>query len=133
MSAGHPSRYNELTWRYFEQPMNVGVLRGLGVGSAEAGSAEQGTWVRFCIQIQRGYVTAARFAAFGCPHVIAVASWLTETGVGRPGSTGLPEPVAALQRRFEVPVEKRGRLLVVEDAWNAAIQAAVTKSAGTLD
>jgi len=134
MTAGHvPRGYNALTWRHFERPLNVGVLRGLGVGSGEAGSPAQGTWVRFCIQIQRGHVTAARFAAFGCPHVIAVASWLTENGVGRPSLAGLPEPVQALQRRFEVPVEKLGRLLVVEDAWIATIRAAVTKSAGALD
>jgi hypothetical protein len=103
------------------------------VGSAEAGSPDQGTWVRFYIQIQRDFVTAARFAAFGCPHVIAVASWLTENAVGRPGIGGLPEPVQARQARFEMPMHKLGRLLVVEDAWNAAIRAAITKSSGTLD
>jgi hypothetical protein len=36
----------------------------------------------------------------------------------------LPESVQALQARFEVPVEKLGRLLVVEDAWIAALRAA---------
>ena len=136
-----PPGYNALTWRFFEQPLNVGELRGLGVGSGAAGSLSQGTWVRFHIQILRGIVTAARFNAFGCPHVIAVASWLTEHAVGRAvgravGDTqpaALPEPVPALQQRFGVPADKRGRLLVVEDAWIAAIQAAVTKSGPVLE
>jgi hypothetical protein len=129
--------YNALTRRFFEHPLNVGELRGLGVGSGAAGSPSQGTWVRFHIQILRGAITAARFNAFGCPHVIAVASWLTESAVGSaagpPGAPGLPEPVSALQQRFEVPAEKRGRLLLVEDAWIAAIQAAVTKSGPGLE
>ena len=38
----------------------------------------------------------------------------------------------ALQRRFEVPVEKLGRILTVEDAWIGAIRAAVTKSRAAL-
>ena len=38
----------------------------------------------------------------------------------------LPESPRALQHRFAVPVEKLGRILVVEDAWCAAIRAAIT-------
>lgn len=128
-----PRPYNDLTWRHFARPLNTGVLRGLGVGTGAAGSPDQGTWVQFHVQILRGWVTAARFAAFGCPHVIAVASWLTETAVGKPGIDSLPENVHLLQRRFGLPVYKLGRLLVVEDAWIGAIRDAVTKSSDTLD
>lgn len=125
--------YSEITRRYFETTPNVGILQGLGVASGSAGSVETGTWVRFDVQILQQHVTAARFLAFGCPHVIAIAAWLTETGVGRVAQDCLPESVLALQRRFEVPAEKRGRLLVIEDAWIAAIRAAVTKSRSALE
>jgi NifU-like protein involved in Fe-S cluster formation len=120
--------YSELTQRYFKQAPNAGILNGLGVGSAAAGSRDTGTKLRFYIQVVDDHVMAARFLAFGCPHVIAVAAWLTENCAGKRAHAALPEDVHALQRRFEVPAEKLGRLLVVEDAWIAAIRAAVTKS-----
>jgi NifU-like protein involved in Fe-S cluster formation len=120
--------YSELTQRYFQQAPNAGTLQGLGVGSATAGSRHSGTEVRFDVQVVDDHITVARFQAFGCPHVIAIASWLTEQSAGRRARAALPENVQALGRRFEVPVEKLGRILVVEDAWIAAIRAAVTKS-----
>jgi NifU-like protein involved in Fe-S cluster formation len=66
-------------------------------------------------------IDAVRFLAFGCPHVIAVADWIAQAAVGKPAVPRLPESVAALRERFDVPVEKLGRLLIVEDAWFAAV------------
>lgn len=128
-----PEPYSEITRRYFETAPNAGILQGLGVGSGSAGTPATGTWVRFDVQILQQHLTAARFLAFGCPHVIAIASWLTENGVGRVAQERLPETVHALQRRFAVPAEKLGRLLVIEDAWISAIRAAVTKSRSALE
>lgn len=125
--------YNELTRHHFDHPVNAGELHGLGVGRAEAGAVDEGTWVRFDVQILHGHVSAARFCALGCPHVIALASWLCETSIGRPGVAALPEPVQALRQRFDMPVEKLGRVLLIEDAWNGAIRDAVTKSRAALE
>lgn len=126
--------YNELTWRHFTQAAHAGVLAGSGVRRAAAGSQAHGTWVQFdvCLTQSNGVtvVQDARFLAYGCPHVIAVADWVAEHAVGAAAGAalgavgvagGLPESVAALQQRFAVPVEKLGRLLVVEDAWRAAL------------
>ncbi len=63
--------------------------------------------------------------AFACPHVIAVSAWLAEQAVGRPVQPRLPESVQALRERFAVPVEKMGRLLIIEDAWLAAVLPAI--------
>ena len=124
--------YSELTQRYFQQAPNAGTLHGLGVGSATAGSRDSGTQVRFDIQVVDDHITVARFQAFGCPHVIAIAAWLTEQSSGKRAHAALPEDLQTLRRRFDVPVEKLGRLLVVEDAWVAAIRAGVTKSKAAL-
>jgi hypothetical protein len=35
--------------------------------------------------------------------------------------------VQALSERFAVPVEKRGRLLIIEDAWLAALKGALQR------
>lgn len=66
-------------------------------------------------------IETVRFLAFGCPHVIAVADWIAQTAPGCPARPALPETVHRLRTRFDVPIEKLGRLLIVEDAWIAAL------------
>jgi NifU-like protein involved in Fe-S cluster formation len=117
--------YSELTRRYFASAANVGQLTGAGVFRGAAGSLAQGTWVQFDLQISAGVVSAARFLAFACPHTTAVAAWLAEQAVGHAVQPLLPEGVQELRDRFAVPVEKMGRLLIIEDAWLAAAAQAV--------
>jgi NifU-like protein involved in Fe-S cluster formation len=117
--------YNELTRKYFESAANAGELQGPGVFRGAAGNHAQGTWVQFDLQIKAGTISAAKFLAFACPHTIAVAAWLTEQAVGRHVVLQLPESVQALRERFAVPVEKMGRLLIIEDAWLAAVIPAI--------
>jgi NifU-like protein involved in Fe-S cluster formation len=122
-------KYSELTRRYFETAANAGELAGPGVFRGAAGDHGQGTWVQFDLRIDAGAVSAAKFLAFACPHTIAVAAWLTEQAVGRPLKPKLPESVQALRERFAVPVEKMGRLLIIEDAWLAAVLPAIDSRA----
>jgi NifU-like protein involved in Fe-S cluster formation len=117
--------YNDLTRQHFESPAYAGVLAGTGVRRGAAGSAAQGTWVQFEVQVggnPRGEtIDGVRFLAFGCPHVIAVADWIAQQAVGREANLKLPEGVQSLRERFAMPIEKMGRLLIVEDAWIAAV------------
>ena len=120
--------YSCLTRRYFETAAGAGVLSGSGVRRGAAGSPAQGTWVQFDLRVGdpgRGAqrILAARFLAFGCPHTIAVCSWIAEQATGTIPEAALPESLQRLKSRFEVPAEKMGRLLVIEDAWIAAIGA----------
>jgi cysteine desulfurase len=128
--SGHrPPNYNDLTWRHFNGAAYAGTLDGPGVHRGAAGLPELGTWVQFDLQTGgTGVPTVqnARFQAYGCPHVIAVADWLAQGAVGREAASAtslgpLPEPVGALRERFDVPIEKMGRLLLIEDAWRAAV------------
>jgi NifU-like protein involved in Fe-S cluster formation len=124
-------RYSEATLHYFRTAPAAGVLAGPGIGRGAAGARERGTWVQFDVRVEDGVIRDARFLAFGCPHTIAVSAWVVEQGVGhgvRP-APALPESVQALSERFAVPVEKRGRLLIVEDAWLEALKGAVGKNA----
>jgi NifU-like protein involved in Fe-S cluster formation len=119
--------YSELTRRYFDGAAAAGVLSGPGTFRGAAGTRAQGTWVQFDLQVdsgsRAGTIQAARFLAFACPHVIAAAAWVAETAVGAQASAALPESVRLLRERFAVPVEKLGRLLIIEDAWIAAAKA----------
>jgi NifU-like protein involved in Fe-S cluster formation len=117
--------YSELTRRYFESPANVGELSGPGVFRGAAGKREEGTWVQFDLQCESGTLQVARFLAFACPHTIAVSAWLADQSVGKAVTRALPESVQNLRDRFDVPVEKMGRLLIIEDAWLAAVVAAI--------
>jgi NifU-like protein involved in Fe-S cluster formation len=123
-------KYNELTRRYFEHPVAAGELSDPKARGA-AGSRAQGTWVQFDIRVGGGRgarsIEAARFLAFGCPHVIAACAWIAECAVGREIELRLPESVPALRERLAAPVEKLGRLLIVEDAWLAAVRAAAAQ------
>jgi hypothetical protein len=138
--------YNELTRRYFEQPARVGTLVGPECYRGAAGSRSAGTWVQFDIRVtgtgSRACVHEVRFLAFGCPHVIAAAGLVAEEGEGAEGAGGgagegeggegegpahqprLPQSIHSLRERLDAPVEKLGRLFVVEDAWIAALRAA---------
>ena len=121
-------RYSQLTWEHFSHAASAGALTGDGIARAAAGSAAQGTWVQFDLRAKRrGFATPliveARFQAFGCPHIIAIADWLAGRAAGRGADPRLPEPVGALQQLFGVPMEKLGRLFVIEDAWVGAMQA----------
>ena len=74
----------------------------------------------FELKIEDGTVKSARFSAYGCPHTLAVTAWLCETLEGAPLATAVPGTPADWAARFEVPAEKLGRLLIVEDALRAA-------------
>lgn len=128
--------YNGLTRRHFESPGYAGVLavpderlespaqagvRPPGVRRGAAGSKAQGTWVQFEVQVDGETIGEVRFLAYGCPHVIAVSDWIAQQAIGREAKPQLPEGVQSLRERFDVPTEKMGRLLIVEDAWIAAV------------
>lgn len=121
-------RYSELTLQYFRTARGAGELSGPGVSRGAAGSRAQGTWVQFDLAVSAGVIRAARFRAFGCPHTIAVSAWLAAHAPGIAARASLPESLAELSVRFALPAEKRGRLLIIEDAWLAALTGAVPQS-----
>jgi hypothetical protein len=131
--------YSKLTQDYFDAAEAwAGTLAAPGACRGAAGSRAHGTWVQFDVQLappsaqqqeRAPTIQAARFLAYSCPHIIAAAAWITEQSVGTNASAALPETVAGLRERFSIPVEKLGRLLIVEDAWIAAIKACLGSAA----
>jgi hypothetical protein len=84
--------------------------------TGEAGGPGQDVWVRFRLQIADGVVKSALFKAYGCPHTLAVTAWVAERLHGRGRAQLAPGRPADWAAALAVPVEKLGRLLVVEDA-----------------
>src|ERR1700722_3932941 len=120
-------KYSELTLRYFRTAPGAGVLTGPNTFRGAAGSRSHGTWVQFDLQMAAHMIQAARFLAFACPHTIAVSAWVAERAVGQVLRPALPETVEELSERFAVPVQKKSRLLIIEDAWIAAGSAALQR------
>jgi cysteine desulfurase len=91
------------------------VLRG------ESGEQAGEVWVRLYLRVRADTVIEARFQALGCPHTLATASWLTTQLAGRRRSEVQPGSPRAWAQTLGVPVEKLGRLLLIEDALHAAL------------
>jgi len=128
---GHPEgallvrALSPLAQRYFlaaaRVPRFAQVTPPAGVRHGRAGRRADGTCVFFELEISGESVRSARFSAYGCPHTLAVVSWVSEVLEGRRLDAGVPETPADWARKFEVPAEKLGRLLIVEDALRAAL------------
>jgi NifU-like protein involved in Fe-S cluster formation len=85
-------------------------------GAETVSVTDQDVRIRLSAGVEDGRVTAMRFRAWGCPHLIAAAEAACAGLEGR-RVAGLPEWTAAdLMQDLPVPVEKTGRILVLEDA-----------------
>ena len=74
------------------------------------------------LQLELGKIfrlASVRFRAFGCPHLVAAAEAFCAAVEGQPVSALRTPRVPALMERLAVPVEKTGRLLLLEDAAQA--------------
>jgi NifU-like protein involved in Fe-S cluster formation len=96
----------------------------------EAGGIEMGTWIRFAFRVPDGRVTEARFKAYGCPHTLAAVTWLADRARGKTLEELSAESLEELATRLEVPVEKLGRLLIVQDALRGARQRKIGTAPG---
>ena len=121
---------NALTRRYFlagaRLPEFAGGSPPARVRTGSAGRRSEGTWVCFELHLdatnpEDGIVKSARFSVYGCPHTLAVAAWLCEVLEGGRIDACQPGTPAEWADKFEVPAEKLGRLLIVEDALRAAL------------
>ena len=98
-----------------------GGASGGTVVAGEAGGAGQDTWVRFQLLVAQDTVKDARFQAFACPHTMDAAAWLCAELRGRRREALIPGTPAAWAAERGIPVEKLGRLLIVEDALRQCV------------
>ena len=103
-------------------------VRRLCAAPAHAGDPDDGFEIRIDDQGVRISLAAAcdgdtiralRFRAWGCPHFIASAEAFCSTYEGRPVTELGEFDAVSIMRSLTVPVEKTGRILVLEDAVRA--------------
>ena len=80
---------------------------------------DQGVQVELQAATEGRDIRALKFRAWGCPHLIAAAEAFCTAYEGRPADDLDAFAAADLMQSLPVPVEKTGRILVLEDAVRA--------------
>ena len=115
--------YNSLVRTYFGEPGHHGEVSGRDV--AVAFFEDQGMRIRLSARVAGGHINTLRFKAWGCPHVLAAAEAFCRRFEGQPVAKLEEFETSQIMRDLAVPVEKTGRILVLEDtvrSLRAAIQ-----------
>ena len=116
--------YSSIVVDHFQRPRNSGRWRaGEGVIKGAAGNITQGTMFTLSARVAGDRIEAVRFEAYGCPHCIAAGSWLSERLVGLTRAELGQWSWRAADDALKFPPEKRGRLLILEDAVQALSEA----------
>ncbi len=110
--------YNESVHRYFYRVDYVGSVSGRyeQILQGGAGSRHTGTHVVFTAGVNDGLIAEMKFQAFGCPHTLSACALAVERLTGCSPDALMTMGPADLAADFEVPDEKTGRLLIIEDA-----------------
>jgi len=108
--SGDP--YGERVRELFDAPAHAGCLDGPLAAAAD----DQGVRISLSAHVADDQIRALRFQAWGCPHVIAAAEEVCASFEGKPVSDLLEFSASDLMQSLSVPVEKTGRILVIEDA-----------------
>lgn len=97
-------------------PPSPQPLPGVQEVWGEAGSLEGGTWVVFRGRVWEGRIGALTAQIYGCPHTVAVCDRAVALLTGaRVAEFGTLDPLT-LQTALQIPREKAGRLLIIQDA-----------------
>jgi NifU-like protein involved in Fe-S cluster formation len=112
--------YSALVIDHFDRPRNAGRLEsGADVIEGSAGRRVDGGEFIFTARVAGDTLAEVRVQTFGCPHSIAAASWLSERLVGMTQAELSHWDWREAATALEVPTQKRGRMLVLEDAVRA--------------
>lgn len=94
------------------------------VFTAAAGGQGQGAEVHFWIKCNVSRIQAISFQVYGCPHTVAACAWIAQRARGLMLIDVERTAWMQVERALAVPPEKRGRLLIVEDALHAVTKVA---------
>jgi nitrogen fixation protein NifU and related proteins len=111
--------YNPTVREYFSDPAHAGDVENGATGYFE----DQGLRIRLSAEVSARVLARLRFRAWGCPHVIAACEWFCRHFEGRPVADLDEFETGQIMQDLAVPVEKTGRILVLEDTVRSLGQA----------
>lgn len=112
--------YSAAVRRLFAHPDHAGRLEG----GIEALAEGQGVHLRLMASVRDGRILRMRFEAWGCPHLLAACEAACADVEGRPAAELEGYDISALIKELSIPVEKTGRILVLDDAIRSLASAA---------
>jgi cysteine desulfurase len=94
---------------------------------AEAGEIRLGTWLRFLLRLSGAVgdgavVREVRVQVYGCPHTVAAANHVAGQLIGRSFGDLSPGKPQDWLVAVTAPVEKLGRMIIIEDALKNPLQ-----------
>jgi NifU-like protein involved in Fe-S cluster formation len=104
--------YSSIVRELFARPSHSGALEGAFQSYVD----DQGLRIRLYATVSGDRIDRLRFQAWACPHVIAAAEAFCADCEGAPVEDLLEFSSSDLMQSLAVPVEKTGRILVLEDA-----------------
>lgn len=114
--------YNEAVRRLFAAPAHAGDARGITADVARGGAR-----VVLAADLDGSRIARMRFRVLGCPHLVAAAEAAC-AGLEGQAATALREfSVDDIMRNLEIPVEKTGLMLLLEDAIKTLAAAIIAK------
>ncbi len=111
--------YHATVRAYFKNPEHAGEVRNGAIGYF----ADQGMRIRLSAEVASGDLKRLRFLAWGCPHVIAACEAFCRQFEGRAASDLEDFETGPIMQDLAVPIEKAGRILVLEDTVRSLGQA----------
>tara|TARA_B110000196_G_scaffold6131_1_gene5501 strand:- start:260 stop:649 length:390 start_codon:yes stop_codon:yes gene_type:complete len=108
---------SEVKRRFLSPTRAKGLKAGaVGVVSGESEDRTLNVWIRFQVQAIDGVICAVGFNVYGCPYTVAAVDWVAEWLEGRPTDALLALEVLKRREELGVPVDRLGKLLLIEDA-----------------
>lgn len=113
--------YSTLVRHYFANPVHAGRLADDYNGSIEAEASESAGGARVLLSalLDGESIRLLRYRVYGCPHLIAAAEAFCDETEGQNVAALVNMNVSGLMERLSIPVEKTGRLFILEDAAKA--------------
>lgn len=118
-----PLKLGSIALSCYHERSRAGIPTGTDWLIGEAGSVRDGTQVRIGLRLAHGRIVDARYEVFGCPAAIAAAAWAAERLAGAAPAIVTNVYGLHIAEALELPVEKTGVALVVEDAICNALAA----------
>ncbi|MFQ5982008.1 MAG: iron-sulfur cluster assembly scaffold protein [Woeseiaceae bacterium] len=111
--------YSELVRRHFANPHHAGSLQDQYDNAVIGEASESDARVILSAVVDGETIRTLRYRVFGCPHLIAAAEAFCDAAEGQPVSALCDFDVRGLMDKLDIPVEKTGRVFILEDAAKA--------------
>lgn len=108
--------YSPRVRELFADAAHAGESALPATASGHAQESATGAAVSLDAVVANGRLTGLKFRVFGCPHLVAAAEWACRRFDAEPAGNLAEFDAATCMRELDIPVEKTGRILLLEDA-----------------